>query len=295
MILSLTLVLINTIMYAKKHQKKDANLEKSYLVPKKVKTDNKKVYPIVIIMDLLLVILTLAFISWDLFEVQLFDDLTNELISPTGSTFMKGLFGGINTVLGITIDATRGTSNAFGHWSLMEAALAVFVASGALAFAYRKSFNGFINATGEGVKKALRPALLVGIAYIVLVCAVTVPFEFSILKNIIDVSSGFNLFVMCIVAIVFCFFTVESYYGVATAGTYLTVSSVMTNNVGIIALIWQSMYGLTMLVAPTSVILLATLAYTDTSYSTWFKTIWKLLLELFALILIILLIYNGVM
>lgn len=293
--LSLSLVLFNTIRYAKKHQNKNADLEKSYLVPKKVKTDNKKVYPLVIVLDVLLVILALAFISWELFEVQLFNDLTNELVSPTGSTFMKGLFGGINTVLGVTVDATRGTSNAFGHWTLMEAALAVFVASGVIAFIYRNSFNKFINATGEGVKKALRPALLVGIAYMILVCSVTVPFEFSILKSIIDVSSGFNLFVMCIVAIVFCFLTVESYYGVATAGTYLTVSSVMTNNVGIIALIWQSMYGLTMLVAPTSVVLLATLAYTDISYSSWFKAIWKLLLELFVLILIILLIYNGVM
>lgn len=292
---SLALVLVNTFIYGKKHKNNTVDLEKSYLVPKKVKTDNKKIYPLVIVLDALLIILALAFISWELFDVEVFNDLTNELIVPTGSTFMKGLFGAINTVLGVTVDSTRGTSNAFGHWTMMEAALSVFLASGLISFIYRGSFNKFINSTGEGVKKALRPALIVGIAYMVLVCIVTVPFEFSFLKHIIDLNAGFNLFVMCIVAIIFSFLAVESYYGVVTAASYLTVKSVMTDNIGIISLVWQTMYGLTMLVAPTSVILLATLAYADVSYTEWWKAIWKLFVELFAAILVILLIYNGIM
>ena len=99
---------------------------------------------------------------------------------------------------------------------------------------------------------------------------------------------------MIIVAIVFCLFTVESYYGVVTAASYLMTSTVMTGNMGIIALVWQTMYGLVMLITPTSVVLLATLAYTDVSYTKWIKAIWKLFLELFAMILIVLLIFNGI-
>lgn len=291
LVVSLALVLVNTFMYGKNHKKNDVDLEKSHLVPKKVKaTNGKKIYPLVIVMDILLVVLTLAFISWDLFEVKLFEDLTNGFISPTGSSFVKGLYGGLNTVLGITVN--NSTNNVFGHWTMTEASLVVFLATGLIAYLYRLNFNKFITSVEEGVKKSLRPALLVVIAYMILVVMVTVPYEFSFLRHIIDLESGFNLFIMCIVAFVFCFFTVESYYGIATAGSFVTLSNISTDHVGIIALIWQSMYGLAMLISPTSVILLATLSYVDISYGEWWKAVWKLFLELFAAILIILLLFN---
>ncbi len=288
LVVSLTLVLLNTFIYAKKHKNNNIDLEKTNLVPKKVKTDNKKIYPLVITLDLMLIVLILAFISWDLFEVSLFKDLTTGFAKPTGTSFIKGLFGGLNAVLGVTADGT----NTFGHWTLTEASLLVFLTSGLIAFLYKKSFNNFIVSTEEGIKKALRPALLVGLSYLILVVIVTVPFEFSILKNIIDLSSGFNLFIMIIVAFVFSIFKAEAYYGIATASTYVGLSSVITGNTGIIALIWQSMYGLAMLVTPTSIILLASLSYLDVTYTDWLKAIWKLFLELLAAIILILLLFS---
>ncbi len=288
LVLSLALVLVNTILYAKKHKTKKNELKDSTLVPKKVKGNEKPVYPLVIVLDVLLVVLALAFISWNLLGVDVFTNMTTGFVKPTGSSFVKGLYGGINTVLGVTLD------NAFGLWTLTDAALAVFLAAFVIALIYKIKFNDFINCLTEGVKKALRPALLVTLAYMVLVCIVTVPFEFSFLQHIINLNSGFNFIVMVLVAFVFCFFTVESYYGVVTAASYLMTDTVMTGNMGIISLIWQAMYGFTMLFAPTSVILLATLAYEDISYTSWMKAIWKLILELFVLILIVLLIFNGV-
>ena len=287
LVLSLALVLVNTILYAKKHRTKKVDLGESILVPKKEKVKGKGVLPIVLILDSLLVVLTLAFISWGLLGVDVFKTITTGFVNPTGSTFVKGLYGGINTVLGLTVD------NAFGTWTILEAALVVFLAAGLIALVYRVKFNGFVSSLEEGIKKALRPALLVALAYMVLVCIVTVPFEFSILQHIINLNSGFNLLIMIIVAFVFCFFTVESYYGVVTAASYLMADTVLTGNFGIIALTWQAVYGLTMLVAPTSVILLATLAYTDVSYTSWIKAVWKLFLELLALIIVVLLLFNG--
>ncbi len=291
LVVSLALVLVNTILYAKKHKSNDIDLEKSYLVPKKLKSDGKKIYPLVIVLDLLLVVITLGFISWGLFGVNLFNDITNAFINPTGSSFIKGLYGGLNTILGVAADSNG--NNAFGNWTMstMEVTLMVFLATGLIAFLYRFSFNKYINAVEEGVKKSLRPALLVGIAYLILVCAVTVPFEFTILQGIINLNSGFNLFVMCIVALVFSALAVDPYYGIVTASSYVSSSLVLTGHSGVIALIWQSMYGLAMLIAPTSVILLATLAYADVSYFDWFKAIWKLALELLAVIIIILLLF----
>ena len=284
LVVSLALVLVNTITYGRKHRTYE-NYEKEHLVPKKVDTKNKKIYPLVIVLDLLLLVLVLAYISWNLLDVKLFTDMTNSFVNPTGGEFIKGLYGGINTVLGVTAE------NVFGAWTLLQASLVVFLASGLIAFLYRKSFNNFVSATETGAKKAMRPALLVVLAYLILVAIVTVPFEMTILKPIINLESGFQFLPMIIIAIFYSLFTVESYYGITSAAAYVTAVST-PEKVGIISLIWQSMYGLMMLIAPTSVLLLVTLSYLDISYTKWLKAIWKLLLELFVVILIVLLIFN---
>ena len=295
LVVSLALVLVNTFSHAKKHKNNEVDLEKTRLVPKKVKTNNNKIYPLVIVLDLLLVVLTLGYMSWDLFGVDVFTKMTNGFINPTGTTFVRGLYGALNTVLGVGVNSGMNVNNTFGAWASSngyEAALIVFLASALISFLYRGSFNKFVSSTGEGVKRALKPALLVVISYIILICAVTVPFEFSFLRHIIDLNGGFSIVVMSIVAFVFSVLTVEPYYGPVTAISYVTSSAVIAGNTGIVALVWQTMYGLAMLVAPTSVVLLVTLSYLDISYSSWIKAIWKLFLELLVVILIILLIFN---
>ena len=47
------------------------------------------------------------------------------------------------------------------------------------------------------------------------------------------------------------------------------------------------MYGLTALVAPTSLVLLAALSYLKVSYKDWLKAVWKLALELFVVLLVV--------
>ena len=54
------------------------------------------------------------------------------------------------------------------------------------------------------------------------------------------------------------------------------------------------MYGLAMLVAPSSVLLIASLGYTETNYGSWLKHIWKVVLELLVVLLVIFLIINNV-
>ena len=157
-----------------------------------------------------------------------------------------------------------------------------------LAFIYRKSFTKFLNEFAEGAKHAIKPAVLIIMAYTVLVCITNVNVLLTVLKPILSLNGELNVFIMCIVAIVYSIFTVESYYGVTQAAPYVT-AFIATENVGKIALIWQSMYGFTMLIAPTSVILMSTLAYLDISYGRWLKSVWKLFLELFLVLLIVLL------
>lgn len=285
---SLALVIINTILYGKKHRE-SKNVESTY-VPEKVTVKKKHVYPIVIALCLVLVMFTLAFFDWNLFEVDLFNKMSSFLETPSGSSLTKNLLGAINKVIGIT------ANTGFGAWTLGDASVVLLTISWLLSFAYRKKFNDFLSAFGAGVKKAVLPAFLVLLCYTILVCAVNNPVEMSILKYIVDLkvtnTIGMTL-IMCVAAIVYCLFTVESYYGVISAATYIQAVTT-TSTVGLVALIWQSMYGVTMLIAPTSIALVATLSYLDIPYKKWFKAIWKLLLELIALCVIVLIIFNCV-
>lgn len=287
LVLSLIVVLLNTILYARKHKDREHPV-KGIFIPKETVTTNRNVAPIVIVMDLLLVVLTLAFISWDVFSIDVFTNMTNQLITPTGNAVSKGILGGLNGVLGLV------ATNAFGQWTALEAALAVVIASGLISLFYKKSLNEFLTNFAEGAKKACQPAILVVIAYTILVSIVNLsPNGSSVLLSIVRYVaslSEMSIFGMCVVAIVFSFFIAESYYGItAAAGYVLAVATV--ENVGVVALIWQAMYGVVMLVAPTSVILMVTLSYLGISYGRWFKAIWKVLLELLLIAVVVICIF----
>ena len=54
-----------------------------------------------------------------------------------------------------------------------------------------------------------------------------------------------------------------------------------------ISFIIQTMYSLVMVIAPTSIFLIAGLSYLDIPYKEWVKYIWKLLLAIFGIIVVI--------
>lgn len=285
---SLALVILNTILYGRKHRDKD-HLVKGFFIPEKVPNCKKNISALVVILDTMLIVLALGFISWNFLGVTLFDNLAKELATPTAGSTFEWFFNGANSILGID---TAVSTDVMGNWSTLQASLVVIVTSGLLAFAYRKKFNNYLRAFGEGALKALKPALLVAIIYTTLVTVVNIPVLMSIAKLIMNLDGKFSFIIMCIVALFFSLFTVESYYGVGSAMSY--ISTVLTaTNTAIIALIWQSMYGFAMLFAPTSVILVVTLSYLDVSYGKWMKAIWQLLLELLVALVILLLIFSA--
>ncbi len=57
-----------------------------------------------------------------------------------------------------------------------------------------------------------------------------------------------------------------------------------------VALLAQSIYGLSMLVAPTSIMLILGLEYLEIPYKNWLKFIWKFVVALLVIILLIALI-----
>lgn len=271
LVLGLALLIFNVLRYAKKNKTTKNEADDETVLTSTVVAKKKRVWPIVLIMDLIFVIMILSQISWtSVFGVKLFENIT------TAITNFK--------IAGFPIFAkVLGTIGAFEQWSLEHITALLILGSGLIALIYRVKFNDFISSIIEGAKKALKPAVLVALVYIVLVIVNMNPITLTIVKPLV---SKFNVFTASLAAFISSIFNVDLYYAASNVLPYsisvLTDSSVHS----VIALVWQAMYGFVALVAPTSVILVTILSYLDISYGKWLKSNWKFLLEILGLILI---------
>lgn len=269
------LLIFNVVTYSKKHKTTKA-VESSDYIPESINKKAKS-WPIVVVMDVVLLVLVASFISWDLFEITFFEDLLANV--NKFKIFDIPVF-----------EAVFGLASPFGTWTLVEATVLLVLASWLISFVYKIKFNDYVTYFMNGAKRALKAAVLVTLIYVVLVAVTYIPTILTMVKPILDATSGLNVFTMAIVAFIACALSVELYYGATAILPYVTGSlftALAAEEITLLSLIWQSMYGVAMLVAPTSVVLIATLAYLHVPYQNWLKAIWKLLLELVVVLLII--------
>lgn len=254
---------------------KEEKKEEDEFIPAAVSGKKQIVWPLVLILSIIFIILVLAFISWSgAFGLKAMESATTAV---TGfEVFGFTLFGKL-----------LGTVNAFGAWTVADMITVLLVFSAILALIYKVKFDDFIDGFAKGVKRALAPAFIVVLLYTALVIVTYHPFQLVIYKAILGITDGFNVFTTSIVAILSSLFNVDPAYAFQSSLPYLTSIVTNTENYSIIGLVYQSVYGLTMLVAPTSVILMGMLSYLKLPYSKWFKAIWKLLLEFLVVLLII--------
>ena len=244
------------------------------LIPNSVGKNNK-IWPLVTAFSVIFVIMILAFIPWsDVFEISAFSDAATAV--SEFELFGFPLFGKI-----------LGTFNAFGAWNIVDMFLVLAVVVLLLAVIYKLKLDDVFDGFANGVKKALVPALLVILIYTILVLVTYHPFQLVIYKAILGLTKGFNVLTSTIVAILASLFNGDPAYAFQSVLPYLTSVVTNTDNYPIVGVLYQSIYGLTMLVAPTSMILMTVLSYLNISYKSWLKTIWKLVVELLVVLLII--------
>lgn len=244
------------------------------------KTKKKaNIWPLAIIFDLVIIIAALAMFDWSgLFEITWFDEATKAV------TEYK-LFGFP------IFQAILGQFSAFGKWNVaIEIPVLVTVATIILALVYRVKFEDFIDGICEGVKRSFGPGVVMLLTYVVLVVVTYHPFQLFITKFLLNITSGFNVVTMMVAAFIASVFNVDLIYVSQNVLPY--VQSVITNTelYPLIGVIFQSIYGLVCLVAPTSFILMGTLCYLNVPYKQWLKHIWKLFLALLAILAIVFLI-----
>lgn len=242
-------------------------------------TDKKRsVWPFIVSFSLVFVIMVLAFISWsEVFNVDAFTKATSSVTEF--KLFKFPIFGKI-----------LGTVNAFGAWSLVDIIALMFFIVLFITIVYKVNINDIFDGFIAGIKKALPIAVLVVIAYTCLVITTYHPFQLVFYKIILGAGAKVNVIKVCLMsftAILAGYFNVEPLYAFQSVLPYLSSLDYAAKSYPLIGVIYQSLYGLTMLIAPTSVVLISILGYLNISIKNWFKAIWKLLLELLAVLLIL--------
>ena len=287
LVLGVVLLALFVLKFGKKASTKKVD-DKEEFIPEEVKNvkakdkdkdkDKKhkvKVWPLVLILDLMLIVTILGFIPWNgAFGITLFDDVTTAITEF--ELFGFPIFGKI-----------LGAISAFGYWTLVELVTLMLFAIIILKFVYKIKWDDVFDGFGKGVRRALVPALIVILIYTCLVLTTYDPYQLVIYKFILGLTKGFNIFTTGLVVVISSIFNGDPLYAFYSVLPYFVSVVTDTNNYQLIAVIFQSLYGIVTLVAPTSIPLMVTLAYTNTSYKDWFKYIWKLLVALLVLAFIV--------
>ena len=285
LVLGVVLLALFTLKFGKKASTKNCD-DKEEFIPEEVKAEKAKdkdkgkkhkvrVWPLVLILDLMLIVTILGFIPWNsAFGITLFDDVTTAITEF--ELFGFPIFGKI-----------LGAISAFGYWTLVELVTLMLLAIIILKFVYKIKWDDVFDGFGKGVRRALVPALIVILIYTCLVLTTYDPYQLVIYKFILGLTKGFNIFTTGLVVVISSIFNGDSLYAFYSVLPYFVSVVTDTSNYQLIAVIFQTMYGIVTLVAPTSIPLMVTLAYTNTSFKDWLKYIWKLLVALIVLAFIV--------
>ena len=244
---------------------------------------NIRLWPIITVLSLIFVLLVLGYLPWSsLFEITIFDDFHTWLTSIKVGDFE--IFNSIIT----SISYAFGDWGQLGNYMVICALLLVF--SLVVKFISKMKFDEMIDSFIEGMKKMLPVAILTTFSLTVLVCAYNNGFVENLITSTNAAMGSINVLMASIFNILGSLVYPDLYY--TAYGVYTPLLSAITDEslYQVLALNFQTLNGLVMLIGPTSLILIAGLTYLDIPYTTWLKYIWRFILMLFILIFVVLMI-----
>ena len=193
-------------------------------------------------------------------------------------------------VSGFTFDKLFGTIVAFGSWTYNDYMILLLIVCLAIKYAYHIKFSEVIESMGEGCKKVLYASIVTILSYTVLILASGHPIGLTVVKPLLEASKGLHILLYPIATLFSGLFSTDfAYYeyGVLNVA-YVTTAYTGNGVLPLAEFITQTMYGLAMFIAPTSVVLLFTLSLLDIKYTSWLK---KMLFVILGFILILFLSY----
>lgn len=278
-ILTVGLLLLFVLKIAKKEDKVEIDAIPLYEENKK---DKKSVWPLAIVTILGIIIYLVGTYSWnDMFGISFFTDVYTAIKEATISGYP--LFANV-----------LGTITEMGYWSMQDVNITIILMSLLIGWIYSIKLKDIANAFVKGAKEMLPTfiyATLANILIVILMNSNTGQFiNYTIMNFLFTLTEGFNALAYGLGVLVDSF--VVNYFPYLSSDVLNPAITVYKDATvyPIIGLVTQAVYGLTMFILPTSLVLISGLAYLNISYKEWFKYIWKFLLFLIGLIVLVVLI-----
>lgn len=287
-VIAFVLFIMFTLKYAAKVKKNAKNsvleekTEDVFLAKDKAKS-KKKTWPLVLVLSIVFVLFFMACVPWsEVFELKVFTTF-----NETVTTAKIGKY----TVWAFIL----GNVKELGTWYFAELTIILLMASALIGVIYRIKLDDWIDNFALGCKKILRVVVVMTLAMIVVIMTAYHPIFPTICNAVIGWMDSFNIvsvFLTSFMAVIGSALNVEMVYMSQSVVAFF--GSVFSSAQPILTVIFQSMYGLTMLVAPTSLMLILGLEYLQIPYTKWLKFSWKLVVELLVILLAIFIIITLV-
>ena len=253
------------------------------------KISNKlSVTSIIVVLSVVFVVMVLACTTWQsTFKVEAFSKLHATITewSPKLPYFHissdKVNYGTEEVAV---LKKIFGTVSPFGEWRYAEMGMVCILASLLLGMLYRFKMSDTLSYMAEGAKKMLKPALMVMLTYSVIYFSGNTMFYPTIAAWILKITKGFNIITSSICMVIGS----ALHVGILYVANYVLPQIADKGASEIVnTLLSQGVYGVTMFIAPTSAVLVFGLTYLNIPYKEWIKRTWKLVLGLFAIVLLV--------
>ena len=288
LVLSLATLIVYLVRVKLTKTKKDDEIEDLFIGEK---SSNKyPVWPVYVMFIVIFVILVLACTPWTSFNINLFTNVHKAVTEFTLAdiSFLAKWFEGAKLTTEPFFGSILGTITEFGSWYYAEMSVVCLIAAIVMGKVYRKKLSEVFANMAEGALKMIKPALLIMLAYTVVYFTGNTYFFPTIADKILSLTKGFNVFTTTVATALGSLLHVDMVY----VSNYILPQTVgmFAGSETIVALITQSIYGVTMFVAPTSALIILGLSYLNISYKEWIKKTWLLTLLLLAVSLVVVII-----
>ena len=260
-------------------------LEENKEIPLYEKSDKKrKTLPLCIISIVFIGFIVLNMINWEgLFGINGLSNTYNKLMNTKVNNYpiVSNIFGSVNI---------------FGKWNNYDLCIFVILMTSVYGFIYSLKLDDMIDGFKKGVKAVLKPAFYAIMASILFVCLYRIQstsnIYFTITNWLLTLFSGAKIVMMPVVSFIGGFFYTDF---AAISNSLSSVSEVLitdTTKYSLVAFMIQTMYGLSKIILPTSVLLVTGLSYLNISYKEWFKYIIKFVLCILVILILFFVIIN---
>ena len=274
----MAIMLLAVIKTSKAKEKVSA--DEIMLYEKTTTKSKKSATPMIIIFVVCFLIAIVGMINWsEVFNLNIFDEGYKNIANAKLFNYPVG-------------KAVFGEMYGYGAWTNYELAMMLGVCTLLISLVYKLKVNDIVACVKKGVKKMMPAVFYLGMANIIFLMLNTTPSGYTIFPTIahtiLNVVEGFNVFIYSVAVFIASFFYNDFPY--MLGALYDPTANLYADNLSIIGLISQGIYGIVQFVAPTSVLLVVGLNYFDIPYGTWFKKVFKYLLLILAALVIALII-----